>query len=58
MTLNEFQKKPVYTADKVKWTQNCLYCNGQINFLKSSKESYVIVGEFVRHRKCYPPPIK
>lgn len=58
MTLNDFQKKPVLTADGIPWTQRCLYCDKNINFLKDPKESWLRVGEFVRHKKCYPPPAK
>jgi hypothetical protein len=58
MNLNDAQKKPVLTADGVKWVQNCLYCNKQVNFLKDPKPSWISVGDYVRHKKCYPPPIK
>lgn len=54
---NEAQSKPGLTADGVKWYQNCFICNKQINFLKAPKESYRIVGQYVRHMKCLPPPL-
>jgi hypothetical protein len=59
MTLNEFQKKPTLNVDGVKWVQNCYLCNGQINFIKDSKVSWLAIGDgLVRHSKCLPPPIR
>jgi hypothetical protein len=58
MTFTEGQSKPVLTADGKKWVQNCMYCGKQVNFLKASKESWLSVGQYVRHKKCYPPPIR
>jgi len=55
---NEAQSKPGFTADGVKWYQNCYVCNKQINFLKAPKESYRTIGQYVRHMKCTPPPFK
>jgi len=58
MNFTEGQSKPVLTAEGKKWCQNCYVCNKQINFVKAPKESWVSVAPYVRHRKCYPPPIK
>ncbi|MGH7974886.1 MAG: hypothetical protein ACREBR_05125 [bacterium] len=55
---NDAQSKPGLTADGVKWYQNCYVCNKQINFFKAPKESWRSVGQYVRHMKCYPPPLK
>lgn len=55
---NDAQSKPGLTADGLKWYQNCYVCNKQINFLKAAKESWITIDKYVRHRKCYPPPIK
>jgi hypothetical protein len=54
---NEAQSKPGLTADGQKWYQSCMYCNKQINFLKTNKETLRFVGQYVRHRKCDPPPL-
>ena len=55
---NEAQSKPGYTADGKKWYQNCYICNKQIDFFKAPKESWRSVGQYVRHMKCLPPPLK
>lgn len=53
------QSEPVLTADGKPWCQNCLYCNKQINFLKQKAGvEYLHVGQYVRHKKCLPPPAK
>jgi hypothetical protein len=49
------QSEPVLTATGEKWCQNCLVCNKQINFLKSTPGvEYLTVGQYVRHKRCYP----
>jgi len=53
----EAQSKPGYTVDGVKWYQNCYVCNKQINFLKAPKESWITIGQYVRHMKCTPKPL-
>lgn len=55
---SEGQSRPVLTSDGRKWCQLCLYCSKQIDFLKASKESYIVIGEYVRHKKCLPPPMR
>jgi hypothetical protein len=52
------QSEPVFTADGQLWCLNCYICDKQINFLKAPSESYRKVGQYVRHMKCYPPPLK
>ena len=52
------QSEPILTVEGKKWCQLCFICNKQINFLKASKESYVVVGQYVRHKRCRPEPIK
>lgn len=52
------QSEPVFTSTGEKWCQSCMYCGKQINFLKTNKENIVHVGQYVRHKKCYPPSIK
>lgn len=52
--LNEYQLKPVRTADGRRWVQRCFLCDKSVDFLKDAKSSWVAVGELVRHRKCYP----
>jgi len=58
VSLNEYQKKPTLTADGLPWVQQCLYCGTSVNFIKDPKSSWLRVGEFVRHKKCDPPPAK
>lgn len=58
MVLNEYQKKPVLTADGKPWVQRCIYCDKAVNFIKDPSQSWVRVGEYVRHRKCDPPPAR
>jgi hypothetical protein len=58
LNLTEAQKKPTLTSDGRPWCQVCLYCSKQINFLKDIPESFIRLGEYVRHRKCLPPPAK
>lgn len=56
MTFSKWQLEPAFHPDtKEKWYQNCYVCNGQINFIKDPKHTYiVIVGGLVRHKKCNP----
>lgn len=51
----EAQSKPGLTVEGAKWYQNCYVCNKQIDFLKVSKESWLSVDPYVRHKKCDPP---
>jgi len=51
--------KPSLTADGKPWVQRCMVCLKPVNFIKmKSWVEYVHVGNFVRHKKCYPPPAK
>lgn len=54
---NDAQSKPGLTADGVKWYQSCYVCNKQINFLKAYKETWISIGQYVRHTKCTPKPL-
>lgn len=53
-----YMLKPVLTADGRPWTQRCYVCSKTIDFLKTSGDMRVRVGELVRHKKCLPAPIK
>lgn len=55
---NEAQSKPGLTATGEKWYQNCYVCNKQINFFKVYRETWMQIGQYVRHTKCDPPPLK
>jgi len=55
---NEYQSKPGLTSDGKKWWQNCYICDKQINFLKAHSESWRQIGQYVRHMKCSPTPLK
>jgi hypothetical protein len=56
--LTEGQKKPVFTVDGKPWCQNCLYCGKQVNFFKTiSGIDYIRIGDYIRHKKCYPTGI-
>ncbi len=52
--LNEYQLKPVLTADGRQWAQRCYVCDRQVNYIKDASVSYVRVGDLVRHKKCFP----
>jgi hypothetical protein len=52
------QSKPGFTADGIKWYQQCFVCNKQINFIKDYRESWMSVGQYVRHKKCAPTTLK
>ena len=53
------QSEPVLTSEGKLWCQSCLYCGKQINFLKmKAGVEYIHVGQYVRHKKCLPPPAK
>ncbi len=52
--LNEYQLRPVRTADGRLWVQRCFVCDKPINFIKDASVSWVRVGELVRHKKCFP----
>ena len=55
----EAQSKPGFTADGVKWYQQCMWCGKQINFIKmKAGAEWLQVGQYVRHKRCLPPPIK
>ena len=58
MEISEARKKPVLNADGKPWVQTCLYCDKQINFIKDIKHTWLRVGDYVRHKKCTPPPAK
>ena len=54
-----FVKAPTKTSDGRPWTQRCYVCSEAIDFLKDPGGlRWLRVGPYVRHRKCYPPPIK
>ena len=54
-----FVKKPTLTSEGLPWTQRCFICLKPVNFLKDSRAfGWIRVGEFVRHRKCYPEPMR
>ena len=49
------QAEPVLTVAGEKWCQNCFVCNKQINFFKTTAGiEYLHIGQYVRHKKCYP----
>jgi hypothetical protein len=59
MIFTAAQSKPVLTAEGKPWCQNCYVCDKQINFLKQTAGvEYLHVGQYVRHKKCYPPAAK
>lgn len=51
-------KDVIRTADGRPWVQRCYVCNKQVNFIKLRPHQWVNVGEFVRHTRCYPPPLR
>lgn len=53
-----FILKPVTTADGRPWCQRCYVCVKSVNFIKDPSQSWVRVGELVRHKKCLPPPAR
>lgn len=55
MTLNEYQLKPVLTANGRRGCQSCFVCSKQIDFLKTPQHMRVIVGALVRHKRCLLP---
>lgn len=58
MSIDPKFKEVVKTADGKPWTQLCLYCSKQIDFTHEVSTALVRIGEYVRHRKCLPPPAK
>jgi hypothetical protein len=52
------QTEPILTADGKRWCLNCYICNKQIDFFKAPRESWKQIGQYVRHAKCSPPPLK
>lgn len=44
--------KPVLTADGRPWVQRCFICAKSVNFLKTTPDQRVKVGDLVRHKKC------
>ena len=59
---SKWQLQPALNDKGIKWWQLCYYCSGQINFIKDSVNSWRALGgigsNLVRHKRCYPPPIK
>ena len=54
-----FVQKPSLTADGHPWVQRCFICLKSVDFLKDIPwVRYVKVGQYVRHKKCYPPSAK
>jgi hypothetical protein len=47
---------PVKTADGRRWVQRCFVCSDPVNFI--NRDPHVMVGELVRHRKCYPEAVR
>lgn len=54
MTINQYQAKPVLTADGRPWTQRCYCCDRPIDLLKTPADMIVRIDDLRRHRKCYP----
>ena len=44
--------KPTRTADGREWTQRCYICGKSVNFLKTTPDQRVRVGNLIRHKKC------
>lgn len=53
-----FVKIPTLTSDNKPWVQRCYVCLESINFIKDPRASWMSVGEYVRHKKCLPPPAR
>jgi hypothetical protein len=50
-----FVAKATLTADGRPWVQRCMICLKPVNFLKDKPWiQYVTVGQYVRHKRCYP----
>lgn len=50
-----FVQKATKTADGREWVQRCFVCLKSIDLLKlTAGVGYLHVGQYVRHRKCYP----
>jgi hypothetical protein len=59
LTLNKYQKRPTLDSEGSAWVQRCYVCDKGINFQKDpSGWKWLRVDELVRHRHCYPEPIR
>jgi hypothetical protein len=54
-----YVQKPTLTSDGKPWTQRCYICLKPVDFLKMLPwVEYVKVGQYARHKKCYPQEVK
>jgi hypothetical protein len=57
--LDPFVQKPTLTADGRPWVQRCYVCLKSVDFIRmKAGAEYLHVGQYVRHKRCYPPTIK
>ena len=54
--LDPYVLHPVLTSDGRKSIQRCYICGKGINFI--NRDPHIAVGDLVRHRKCYPEPLR
>jgi hypothetical protein len=47
-----YMLKPCLTSEGKPWTQRCFVCARPVDFLKTTPDQRVRVGELVRHAKC------
>lgn len=54
-----YVKEPTLTSDHRPWTQRCLVCLKPVNFINDPRGlTWLRVGQYVRHIKCYPKPVR
>lgn len=47
-----YMLKPTLTSNGKEWVQRCFVCAKPVNFLKTTPDQRVRVGNMVRHKKC------